>query len=295
MGVKRLSAYLHKQAPHVYRPVLDPRAFQGQHLVVDVSIYMHKFAYLKDAADTCGAFLDKFLAQHAALMAEGAGRVTYVFDGASPVVKRAELQRRAAARVEVEARAAAAEPGSAEGAQLQRRVAAVQVKAWHYATLKAKLAAMDVPFVQAVGEAEKCMAWMCVTGAADVAVTEDIDAVVCGAPVVLRGVHMSLCGDKVHEVRLADVLGALELTYEQLVDFSILCGCDFSATLPGIGPVKALDMLRRHGSIEQVLAAEMKGYQVPAGFLFVEARAAFTSAETQLRVDDEEEGAAGAE
>lgn len=290
MGVKRLSAHLHKQAPHVYRPVLDPQAFRGKHLVVDVSIYMHKFAYLKDAADTCGAFIDKFLVQHAALMAEGAGRVTYVFDGPSPVIKRAEQQRRTAARVEVEARAAAADPGTEAGAQLQRRVAAV-IKPWHYATLKAKLAAMDVPYVQAVGEAEKCMAWMCAAGAADVAVTEDIDAVVCGAPVVLRGVHMSLAGDKVHEVRLADVLAALELTYEQLVDFSILCGCDFSGTLPGIGPVRALAMLKRHGSIEQVLAKELKGLEVPAGFLFAEARAAFQSTETQLRADSEGGGA----
>ena len=43
---------------------------------------------------------------------------------------------------------------------------------------------------------------------------------------------------------LSSILEELDLTYEQYIDFCILCGCDYTSKVPGIGPVKALKMIK---------------------------------------------------
>lgn len=45
----------------------------------------------------------------------------------------------------------------------------------------------------------------------------------------------------------------LGLTRESFIDLCILCGTDFSGTIQGIGPHKALQAIQKYGSIERVL------------------------------------------
>lgn len=44
----------------------------------------------------------------------------------------------------------------------------------------------------------------------------------------------------------------LGLTQEQFIDLCIMCGCDYAHNIRGIGPVRALDYIRKHGSLEKV-------------------------------------------
>lgn len=39
----------------------------------------------------------------------------------------------------------------------------------------------------------------------------------------------------------------------QFIDLCILLGCDYCGTIKGIGPKKAIDLIRQHGSIEEIL------------------------------------------
>ena len=52
-----------------------------------------------------------------------------------------------------------------------------------------------------------------------------------------------------------DMLVTLEITREQLVDVAILVGNDFNPGIKGIGPKKALKLVREHGSIEHMPAS----------------------------------------
>lgn len=45
----------------------------------------------------------------------------------------------------------------------------------------------------------------------------------------------------------------LNLTRDSFIDLCILCGTDFSGTVQGIGPHRALQWIKKYGSIEQVL------------------------------------------
>ena len=45
----------------------------------------------------------------------------------------------------------------------------------------------------------------------------------------------------------------LALTNEEFIDMCILCGCDYSPKIEGIGPVKAYKFIQDHHTIENVV------------------------------------------
>lgn len=53
----------------------------------------------------------------------------------------------------------------------------------------------------------------------------------------------------IKEFHLNKVLEGLELTHEQFIDLCILLGCDYCETIRGIGPKRAIDLIREHKSI----------------------------------------------
>merc|ERR1719482_2620836 len=69
---------------------------------------------------------------------------------------------------------------------------------------------------------------------------------------------------------------------EQFIDVCILCGCDYTDTIKGIGHKTALELIKKHGSIEAVLAhnaKQEKPKEVPDPFPFDEARQLFINPE----------------
>uniref|UniRef100_A0A0G4GUD3 Exonuclease 1 n=1 Tax=Chromera velia CCMP2878 TaxID=1169474 RepID=A0A0G4GUD3_9ALVE len=63
-------------------------------------------------------------------------------------------------------------------------------------------------------------------------------------------------GLHIREIRLPALLHSLSLSSPQLIDLALLSGCDYFEGLPNVGPLKALKILRAHGSIENYLASE---------------------------------------
>ncbi|RXN28247.1 flap endonuclease 1 [Labeo rohita] len=43
------------------------------------------------------------------------------------------------------------------------------------------------------------------------------------------------------------------LTHQQFIDLCILLGCDYCDTIKGIGPKRAIDLIKQHDSIEEIL------------------------------------------
>ena len=74
------------------------------------------------------------------------------------------------------------------------------------------------------------------------------------------------------------------MTQEEFIDLCILCGCDYSHTIGGMGPVTAYKLMKEHGNIEAVLEkvkesnedpTKKKKYTVPENFLYQESRELF--------------------
>lgn len=174
------------------------------------------------------------------LYAQWGARSVWIFDGAQPGLKEATLVARAE-RIE-----AARVAGDAQ--------AAIEVTADDLAECRALLAALGIPAMVAPGESDAQCARLVADGKAWAAVTQDWDIALFGAPRALR----NLSGSKTRAPEILDLAGSLAaaaLTREQLVDAAILIGTDYNEGLQGIGPVKAVKLVKKHGSLEAALRA----------------------------------------
>jgi len=138
-------------------------------------------------------------------------------------------------------------------AQHQKRAAAVTTE--DVAALKALFLFHNIPFVMATGEGEKTCAWMTQLGLADVVVADDTDALAYGAKRVLM--HLMSTKHAAIQIQLQDVLDTLRLSFPQFVDMCMLCGCDF-VKIPGVAWGRALEIIRKHLSIDKWLASTTK-------------------------------------
>ena len=265
MGIKGLSNFLKKQCNQVFVTVPDIARYSGKRFAIDVSIFMYKFAYGR--ASNTFDFLNQFIQQHKSLKLCNIEAI-YIFDG-EHIGKENTHEERAVAKGKAEASRdtkievlqksldehvndpVASLSISSEIYRLQHSV--ITITKQHYVVLQQLFQEHNIPYHIAAGEAEKGCADLCVNGGADVVVTEDYDALVCGAPVVLKNLGSS--NKPMIEIQLNNVLGALQLTYAQFVDFCILCGSDFNPSLPKIGPVTAYKHIKRHFCIENILLA----------------------------------------
>ena len=124
---------------------------------------------------------------------------------------------------------------------------------------------MGVPVVQAASEAEATCASMNKAGLVYGVGTEDMDALTFGSVRMLRHLHKSDAQKlPIMEINLAIALEELDMTMDQFVDVCILCGCDYSDSIRGIGPKKALELIKKYKNIETMLAnLDKSKYVVP--------------------------------
>ena len=198
-------------------------------------------------------------------LVEAGIKPVFVFDGRPPPLKAATLEARAAVRREAEERwKAAAEAGEEEEAfrwaQASSRITRDMV-----AESKGLLEAMGVPSVQAPSEGEAQAAHMARKGDAWAAVSQDFDSLLFGAPRLVRNLAVTgrrklprrnvYVNVEPEEVALDEGLSGLGITREQLIALGILVGTDFHPGIKGVGPKKALKLVKEHGTLEGALAA----------------------------------------
>lgn len=171
------------------------------------------------------------LLNRVALYAKWGARSVWVFDGAQPDLKEATLI----------ARAERIEAARASGDNYQ---AGVAVDEDDLQECRRLLDALGVPWVDSPGEADAQCAHLVEAGHAWAAVTQDWDIALFGAPRALRNLTTSQARTP-ELLDLEAALGAAGLTREQLVDAAILMGTDYNEGVSGVGPVKAVKLVKQ--------------------------------------------------
>src|SRR3990170_1129761 len=198
----------------------------------------------------------------------------YVFDGAPPVLKRAEIERRRQVKVEA---AVHYEKAVARGDMVKARMlaqATTSMKDYMEDDSKRLLNLMGLPCVQAPSEGEAQAAHLAKRGDSDYCGSQDYDSLLFGAPKLIRNITLSgrrklpsknIYIDVVPEVvDLNNVLKECGVTYEQLIDVGILIGTDFNPDgIKGLGPKTALKLIKEHGTLENALP-HIKNAEFPA-------------------------------
>ncbi|UCE44728.1 MAG: flap endonuclease-1 [Methanobacteriota archaeon] len=227
---------------------------------------------LKDREGRVTSHLSGLLSRNAALLEIGLKPV-YVFDGKPPKLKERTIAARREARNAAEREWKEA---VAVGDMKRAKTKASQSTRLDddmIAEALALLNALGIPSVNAPAEGEAQMAFMASRRDVWAGASQDFDALLFGTPMLVRNLTLSkkrrmASGERVDVVpelvELDKVLSSLDLSRKQLVDLSILVGTDFNEGVPGIGPKRALKLLREFGSLERVSAERRAA--VPQGF-----------------------------
>jgi 5'-3' exonuclease len=158
---------------------------------------------------------------------------------------------------------------------IERKI--IQIRKEHIEDVKKLMSLFGVPCIIAQSEAESLCAVLCKKKIVDAVLSEDMDVLATGGTVLLKNFSMEK-GGSVTEVCLEGVLNGLDLSYDQFLDMCILCGCDYTTKIGGIGPMHALKLVKTYGSIEGAMPYILKKYKVPTDFDYVTSRQLFKEA-----------------
>lgn len=214
-------------------------------------------------------------------LVENGIKPVYVFDGKPPDMKSHQLNKRAERREEAEKELQkATEAGDQESIEkFNRRL--VKVTKVHNDEARQLLKLMGIPVVEAPCEAEAQCAAMVKAGKVFASATEDMDALTFGTNVLLRHLTFSEARKMpVQEFHLDDVLKGLELNQREFIDLCILLGCDYCGSIKGIGPKRAIELIRQHRSLEEILKnIDTNKYPPPENWDYERARELFLEPE----------------
>lgn len=293
MGIKGLMKFLQDAAPKAVREMHGPEAYTGRVIAIDASMCLYQFlimireshsgayANLMNSEGQVTSHIVGFLSRTIRLMEAGIKPV-YVFDGAPPELKLKELEARRSRRADAEHALEEALEAGDEEKVLQKTKMTVKVTPEQTNQTKKLLRLMGVPIVEAPSEAEATCAGLCKAGKVHAAATEDADCLTFGTRLLIRNLLAAEAQKKqIYEVNLAVALEQLDITMDQFIDFCILCGCDYTESLKGIGPQTAIRLVLQHGSLEKILETlDTTKTPLPANFRYQAAREFFRECES---------------
>ncbi len=231
---------------------------------------------LMDSKGNITSHLSGLLYRTTNLVEEGIKPI-FVFDGKPPDFKASTIKERSEIRDAAEKQWIKARERGEEAFKYAQASARVTKQTTEDA--KALLGYMGIPCVQAPSEGEAQAAFIVSNGDADAVGSQDYDALLFGAPRLVRNLTITgrrkLPGKNVYVavkpemIALQSMCDALEITREQLVDIAILIGTDYNKGIKGTGPKTALKLIKKHGSIEGALAElgkEIKDFDAIKGF-----------------------------
>jgi flap endonuclease-1 len=248
-------------------------ALRGKTVAVDGNLELYQFLSvmrmrdgrpLMDSEGRVTSHLNGLMFRTTRLLADFDIRPVFVFDGPPPELKRAEIEKRREARAKAQHAYEAAIASGDMAQAWSKAVSSTRLTRAMIDDAKALLSLLGIPWVQAPSEGEAQAAFLARRGDAWAAGSKDYDALLFGAPRLVRFLAVSSSEFLPSRGRsravppevldLEENLRTLRLTREQLVDAALLVGTDFNGGVKGIGPKTAVARIREWGSLERAPA-----------------------------------------
>jgi 5'-3' exonuclease len=124
--------------------------------------------------------------------------------------------------------------------------------------IKELLATVRVPCVQAVDEAETLACYLLNKGLCDTLISLDSDCIAYGINNFIIDINQR---GNCTIFDVSEFCNQTGLTKEQVTDLCIICQCDYNSHgngIEGVGPVRAINLLKQHKNIEGILQAGYK-------------------------------------
>jgi 5'-3' exonuclease len=257
MGVRFLNNLIKKMAPGAMRYV-PLSHYRGQTIVVDTSIYMHKYLGSNSLMESMYFMISQFKYL----------RITpiFIFDGAAPVEKRGVLNARENVRQSAIQRynnlsrilddkidgaepvepvepvaattdaAAARATGPDDGTnmdvdEINRRMQSLKkrfmrISNYEINEMKRLMREYGVQYIESAGESDLLCAHLVKSGVAQVCMSDDMDLFLYGCPVVLR--HVNIWYGTGVEYTLSEILNDMGISLQGFRMACVLSGTDYT-------------------------------------------------------------------
>lgn len=253
------------------------KALTGKSFAIDASIELHQFLALirkrdgtlfTDNQGKVTSHLIGLLTRTSRLITDYHIQLVFVFDGRPNPLKRRVIEARRMVRAKAETEYKQAIAAKDYSKAWSKVVMTGRVTSEILSDAKKLLTLMGVPWLEAYEDAEAQASFIAAKGDVWAVGSKDYDCLLFGAPILAR--YLTLTGREYlpskgtsrplipELVNLSENLNNLGITREQLVDLAILVGTDFNEGVKGIGPKRALGLVRKFGSLES-LPGEMRG------------------------------------
>lgn len=132
--------------------------------------------------------------------------------------------------------------------------------------IKELLTYMGIPYVQAPTEGEAQASWMNGKDMVQGVISQDYDCLLFGAKQIYRNITIygrrKVSGKNIYinvipeVIDSAETFRALGMTRENMIDVAVLVGTDFNTGIDRVGARTAVKLIRKYGTIEEVLKAK---------------------------------------
>jgi len=255
----------------ITKKIISLNYLRGKFLAVDANNELYQFLALirkpdgtpfTDNNGNITSHLIGLVFRTTRLISEYGIKLVFVFDGKPPELKEEELKKRKRIK---------------EKAMLEWINAIKEkdyIKAFSKSVMTSKLTnsmiedakkllkLLGIPYVQAPSEAEAQAAYMTLKGDVWACATRDYDALLFGATRIVRYIQIKgfeflpskgiMKPLKPELINLNEVLNNLGINREQLIDLAILIGTDYNEGIKGIGPKKALELIKKYKKLENL-------------------------------------------
>jgi len=258
-------------SPLVVRRQIELDDLRGRSLAVDANNFLYQFLALirmrdgrpfTDAHGNVTSHLLGLLMRTTRLMGDYHVRPVFVFDGKPPELKMKTLKARREYRDKARREWEDAVKRQDYSAAWKKAVRMDSLNKAMQDDAKDVLTLLGIPYVQAPEEGEAQAAHMARKGDVWAANSRDYDSVLFGAPRLVR--YVTISGQEFlpskgtsrplipELIELEELLKALQVSREQLIDLAILVGTDFNQGIKGVGPKTALKLIKKHGTLENL-------------------------------------------
>jgi len=283
MGIKGLTQLLKKKnAYNVVEKHLSK--YKGKSIAIDTSILLYKYRY--GSGNDQLSHIYGILGKCMSFLSNGVIPI-FVHDGEPPEEKSEVLSKRTDQRtklnnkiedLKIQIREYTTDSDSEDDglgklkvslSKLEKQV--VRVSQTHRKEVFYLLKLLGLPNFVAEGEGEAGCVELQKKGIADYVYSEDMDVLTFGCTKFLRASNKK---DYYTEISLNDILDNLEMNQDEFVDLCILCGCDYTCTIPRVGMMTSYNLIKKYRTIDGIIQNVDK-YKIPEDFKYEKARELF--------------------
>jgi flap endonuclease-1 len=257
MGIKGLTGLIQKYAPDSVETI-NLHTLSGKTLAIDASLFIYKMAFsVKTSKEgkSYGHIIGIFQ-KTINYLAVGIVPI-YVFDGKPPKEKNNVLKSRREKSVALKKLMDESEDKEKKE---KYKTQSFRMTKEDVDDVKKLLSLMGVSYIQADGEAEGYASELCKMAYVDGVVTEDMDSLAFGTPLLVRSnIDRSIKRkDVLSTINMEKVLEGMNISFDEFLDICIMSGCDYCENIKGIGPNKSYQNIKEHKTIEKFVESYKK-------------------------------------